>query len=151
MIKQFIIGNWKYFLKYSIVGVSGTLIDIAGFAALLKFTSLNRFAAATISFIAAVANNFTWNKLWTFKDHQQNVSSQFAKFLLVSTGGLLLNLAFLWLFTRLIALLIDTDISQLSVLLSTLAKLGASATVLVYNFSMNRFWTFKPAQTKTQA
>ena len=71
--------NWKYLVKYTIVGASGTAIDIGGFAALLKFTSLNRFAAASMSFIVAVVNNYSWNKVWTFHDHQKDIAGQFFK------------------------------------------------------------------------
>lgn len=143
-LQEFFKSNWKYFVKYSIVGAVGTLIDVAGFAALLAFTPLNRFIAATISFIAAVINNFTFNKIWTFHDHSTAVTTQFTKFFIVSVGGLILNLTFLWIWGLVIAYLIKVTSADLPVWANTLAKLGASAVVLIYNFLMNRFWTFKP-------
>lgn len=144
MITDWIKSNWKYAIKYAIVGATGTIIDIVGFAALLKFTSLNRFIAATFSFVAAVINNYTWNKVWTFKDHQKDVLLQFFTFLIISIGGLLLNLFFLGLFGNIIAEYTATSAEQLSVNLNILAKIGASAMVLTYNFLMNRYVTFKP-------
>jgi len=136
--------NWKYFIKYAIVGVGGTIIDIGGFAALLRFTSITRFPAATISFIAAVINNYTWNKVWTFHDHQKAIGKQFVVFFLVSIVGLGLNLFFLWFFGYLIAEFLQSTPENLSVALNSLAKLGASGMVLTYNFFANRYITFKP-------
>ncbi len=143
-IKNWITHNWKYFFKYAIVGVGGTAIDIGGFAALLKFTSLSRFPAATISFIAAVVNNFTWNKIWTFHDRKSAIGKQFTIFFFVSIIGLGLNLFFLWFFGQLIANFLQSSPESLTVGLNSLAKLGASGMVLTYNFFANRYITFKP-------
>lgn len=143
-ISKWIKQNWKYAIKYTIVGASGTAIDIFGFAGLLKYTNLNRFIAATISFIAAVVNNYTWNKKWTFHDRNKAIGGQFFKFLVVSIGGLLLNLFFLWLFGQAIAQFQSISANELSVGANSFAKLGASGMVLTYNFLMNRYWTFKP-------
>lgn len=136
--------NWKYFIKYAIVGAVGTAIDIGGFAALLKYTNITRFPAATISFIAAVINNYTFNKIWTFHDHNKAVGKQFVKFLLVSLIGLLLNLFFLWFFGQIIASFLEISSTNLGVGPNSLAKLGASGMVLAYNFLANRYITFKP-------
>lgn len=149
MLLQWVHNNWKYFLKYAVVGATGTLIDIAGFAFLLQFTPLNRFFAATISFTAAVVNNYTWNKRWTFHDRDKHIGGQFLKFFLVSLGGLLLNLFFLWNFGNAIAWFLQTATSDLSVSANSLAKLGASGCVLIYNFLMNRYWTFKPVSLES--
>ena len=149
-IHKFIKQNWKFFIKYVIVGASGTLIDVGGFTALIRYTSLNRFIAATFSFIAAVINNFTWNKIWTFHDHDKNVTKQFSKFFLVSIGGLALNLFFLWFFALIIALFLGMASQDLPVYANSLAKLGASGAVLTYNFLMNRFWTFRHAVEQQQ-
>ena len=69
MIKAWLQRDGKTFLKYALVGVSGTIIDVVGFTALISLTSLNRFIAASLSFVAAVINNYSWNRIWTFQDH----------------------------------------------------------------------------------
>src|SRR3990172_9266078 len=99
-LNDFIKKNWRLLIKYSLVGISGTIIDVAGFTFLVSYTGLTRNLAATTSFVAAVINNYTWNRLWTFKSRVKNVSLQFVKFFLVSLGGLLLNLSFLWVFSQ---------------------------------------------------
>lgn len=147
MINTFIRANGKTVLKYALVGMTGTVIDVAGFTALLAFTPLNTFVAAAISFIAAVVNNYTWNRLWTFQDTTHRIARQFPKFLMVSVGGLLLNLFFLWLNILVLGYLLTwagviPQAQSLPAWGLTLCKLGASAFVFSYNFLANRFWTF---------
>ena len=148
-IKNFILNNWRLFIKYTLVGATGTALDVGGFTLLIKYTSLGqtlntRLIAATCTFIIAVINNFTWNKIWTFKDKQKNIKKQFTKFLTVSIGGLILNITFLTLFSLFFAYILEVDKNALPVYLSAFAKVCASGIVLTYNFTMNRLWTFKP-------
>lgn len=148
MIKAWLQRDGKTFLKYAVVGVSGTIIDVAGFTALISLTSLNRFVAASMSFVAAVINNYSWNRIWTFQDHVHEIKKQFPKFFAVSVVGLLLNLFFLWLIALIIASLFTAigfipSVEAMPTWGQTLAKLGASACVLTYNFLANRYWTFK--------
>lgn len=136
--------NAKVFLKYALVGVTGTLLDVGLFALLIATTPLGdsvggRIVAATISFVIAVVNNYTWNRLWTFADRKSSVRKQFGKFFVVSCGGWLLNVAFLTLFSW---VLIETFAFG-SVTGGTLAKILASGVVLSYNFVANKIWTFK--------
>jgi dolichol-phosphate mannosyltransferase len=126
-------------LKYALVGVSGTFIDIGLFALLLARTVLSPTIAATLSFILAVINNYTWNRLWTYAHvPKKNVHKQFAKFFFVSCGGLVLNILFLHLFS----FGLSHVFFPLPIWGSVLAKIGASGMVLVYNFLLNTFWTF---------
>ncbi|MCH7840179.1 MAG: GtrA family protein, partial [Planctomycetes bacterium] len=99
-IRNFIVRNCWTFIKYSIVGAAVTIIDVAGFTGLLRYTDLSRNLSATVSFVAAVINNYTFNRLWTYKSHDSKISKQFTKFLIVSIIGLGLNLFFLWVFSN---------------------------------------------------
>ena len=147
-IKNFLQKNFKTFLKYSLVGASGTIIDVAGYTWLIHAFGLNLFAAATLSFSTAVVNNYTWNKLWTYHDSEEQVTRQFGKFLVVSLLGLALNLTFLWIFTQMIAsALRQADPAALPAWANVLVKLGASGMVLIYNFLANTFWTFRRPST----
>lgn len=151
-ILEFLKGNWWTFIKYVVVGISGTIIDVAGFTGLVHYTNISRNGAATISFIAAVINNFTWNRLWTFKSRVKNIGKQFFEFLLVSIGGLVLNLLFLSLFSYLFVSSLELpDVESLPAWANASAKLGASGVVLIYNFLANRFITFSPGKEKAAA
>ena len=130
------------FFKYVVVGVSGTMIDVGLFGLLLTYTALSSSVAATISFLFAVINNYTWNHLWTYAKKTKSDAKQFGKFFLVSCGGLILNILFLHLFSSLLGLFLF----PLPVWGSIIAKVGASGAVLLYNFLLNTFWTFASAK-----
>ncbi len=134
------------FLKYVVVGVIGTLLDVGLFTLLIAQTSLGNtwtghITAATLSFLVAVINNYVLNSLWTFQSKKTTDKKQFSKFFLVSCLGWLLNVTFLSLFSWAIAILIGS----LPPLASAVAKICASGVVLIYNFIANRFWTFREA------
>ncbi len=142
------------FLKYALVGISGTFIDVGLFTFLIATTFLGstpalHAVAASTSFILAVTNNYYWNSRWTFAaDNRAGSKKQYAKFLLVSTGGWLLNLFFLTIFSAaLYQLLISSSFiaggAPIPTWGLTVAKIAASIAVLMYNFLANRFWTFK--------
>ena len=43
------------------------------------------------SFVVAVSNNYTWNRLWTFRGERGHVAYQGLRFLVVSTLALALR------------------------------------------------------------
>ena len=144
MIKRTLKHHGIPFLKYALVGVSGTILDVGLFTLLVAVTPLGEtllghIIAATITFTIAVSNNYFWNSRWTFKEHARRDKKQFFQFFLVSIIGWALNTFFLTVFSTLFIHLFST----LTPLLSALAKICASGIVLIYNFLMNRFWTFK--------
>lgn len=121
----------KQFFKFCVVGTIGTAIDFGLLYVLVEFGHVFYLLAATISFIAAVINNYLLNKVWTFQDKNRNFFKQFVQFLLVSLVGLGLNLLILYL-------LVDK-----AHLWYIFAKVLATGVVLIWNFIANKFWTFK--------
>ncbi|MFC1647737.1 GtrA family protein [Patescibacteria group bacterium] len=121
----------KLFIKYSIVGASGTIVDLTILYLLVEYAHINVFIAATISFIIAVFNNFTLNKFWTFQDNSQKYTRQFLKFFMVSLVGLLLTLSFMYFFISVVGIWY------------MLAKIFTTFIVLIWNFTVNKYWTFK--------
>ncbi|MBV8064999.1 MAG: GtrA family protein, partial [Actinobacteria bacterium] len=85
---------------------------------------------ATLSFLVAVTSNYTWNRLWTFRDRRRGVAAQGMRFLVVSLGSLGANLLVLRV---LIALGGGKFVAQ------------AIAIVLVtpLNFVGNKLWSFR--------
>ena len=51
--------NWIELVKFSIVGASGYVVNLAVYVALLRGAGLHYVAAAVCSFAVAVANNYT--------------------------------------------------------------------------------------------
>lgn len=130
--------SFKPFLKYCTVGVSGTLLDLGSLYLLVEYAHLEVLVAATISFLLAVINNFTWNKTWTFKNREKNYRKQFIKFFIVSMGGLILNTGFMFLFVNIIGIWY------------MIAKAMTSCFVLTWNFLGNKYWTFKIKERKVE-
>src|ERR671932_480330 len=122
--------NWVQLAKFSTVGASGYVINLAVYTALLRGADFHYAAAATCSFLVAVTNNYTWNRLWTFHAQRGHYGWQGLRFLVVAVIAYVANLGLL---TGLIALGIDKVVSQ------------AIAVVLVtpLNFVGNKLWSFR--------
>lgn len=123
-------GNLFKFLKFGIVGVSGTAIDF-GFTWLLKEKlKLNKYLANGIAYMCGATSNFILNRWWTFQSQSPDVMEQYFKFLGVSLIGLGLN-------TLIIYLLVNKWNLNFYV-----SKIGATLVVLVWNFLGNLLFTF---------
>ncbi len=122
--------NWIQLAKFSVVGASGYAVNLGVFSALVLAADFDHRLAAVCSFLVAVANNYTWNRLWTFHGHRGHVAYQGARFLVVAVLALAANLVALEL---LIALGLGAIPAQ------------AIAIVLVtpINFVGNKLWTFR--------
>jgi putative flippase GtrA len=122
--------NWLQLLKFSLVGASGYVINLAVYVALLKGAGLHYLGAAVCSFAVAVANNYFWNRHWTFRGLRGHVYYQGLRFLVVSLIALGLNLALL---RGLVALDVGKIVAQ------------AIAIILVtpFSFTANKLWSFR--------
>jgi putative flippase GtrA len=122
--------NWVQLAKFSIVGVSGYIVNLTVYTALLKGAGFHYTLAATCSFVVAVTNNYTWNRLWTFHAQRGHVGWQGLRFLVVALVAYGVNLILL---SALIGLGVDKVLSQ------------AIAIVLVtpLNFVGNKLWSFR--------
>src|SRR5437764_14001770 len=88
-------GNWVQLGKFSVVGASGYLINLGIYSALLRGANLHYLAAGACSFVVAAANNYWWNRHWTFRRQRGHVYYQGLRFLVVSLVALLANLGIL--------------------------------------------------------
>ena len=123
-------GNWIELLKFCAVGAIGYAVNLAVYTALVHGASVPYLPAAVCSFAVAVANNYTWNRLWTFRHRRGRVALQGAKFLIVSLAALGANLLVL---ASLVAL--------------GLPKVPAQAVAIVVvtplSFLGNKLWSFR--------
>jgi len=123
--------NFSAFIKFGIVGISGTIIDFLTFFLLTRFANFSIFFAASVGFSLAVVNNYFWNRVWTFDQQKsKNVRKEFFKFLIISIFGLFLTQIFLSIFIFL-------------GVLDLVAKILTSGVVAIWNFLGNNFWTFR--------
>jgi putative flippase GtrA len=122
--------NWVQLAKFCTVGASGYAVNLAVFSALVLGADLDHRIAAVCSFLVAVTNNYTWNRLWTFHGSRGHYGIQGMRFLVVAVLALAANLIVLEV---LVALGLPPVAAQ------------AIAIVLVtpVNFVGNKLWTFR--------
>jgi putative flippase GtrA len=135
------------FLKFVTVGALGTVIDLTAANLLIHFFNMPLVPAGSISFICGFANNFTWNRHWTYPDSRSRpVMHQLGMYFLVSVIGIGIRIVTLH-FTeppiQAIAANISPFSSALTVLLAKNATLLlAIGIVMIWNFFINRYWTY---------
>lgn len=121
--------NWEQLAKFCAVGASGYVVNLAVYSALLE-SGLHYLPAAVGSFLVAVASNYTWNRLWTFRGERGHVAYQGARFLVVSTIALGANLA-------LLEALVQTGTGKI------VSQALAIVLVTPLNFVGNKLWSFR--------
>jgi dolichol-phosphate mannosyltransferase len=122
--------NWAQLAKFGAVGASGYVVNLAVFALLVRAAGVHYLLAAVCSFLVAVANNYTWNRLWTFRRQRGHVALQGLRFLVVSTLALTANLLVLRI---LVGLGVDEVVAQALAIVS----------VTPLNFVGNKLWSFR--------
>lgn len=130
----------RQFVKFAIVGAVNTLVDWAAYypvriLVLGWFPSINlqsaRQIAKALSFIVSALSNYYMNRKWTFRSTEKRVIAEAGKFMVVALGGLLINsLVFFYITSKLNL----RDIFGLIL---------ATAAATLWNFFINRSWTFK--------
>ncbi len=88
------------FIKFCIVGASGSLINLALLYSLTEFLHVWYMMSAVLAFTIAVVNNFVWNKYWTFRNRAPEISRQFVSFFVINVMSLSINLAVLYVLTE---------------------------------------------------
>ena len=122
--------NWLQLGKFCLVGGIGYVVNLVVYALLVTGADVDYRLAAICSFLVAVTNNYTWNRLWTFRGQRGHVGWQGLRFLVVAVIAYVANILLL---TGLIALGLDKVVSQ------------AIAVILVtpLNFLGNKLWSFR--------
>jgi dolichol-phosphate mannosyltransferase len=119
------------FIRFGVVGLSGVVVNMAGFHVLYGVWGLHMTRSVILSASLAIINNFVWNDLWTFGDisRQQRqwhkTAKRFVKFSMISLMGLILNVMLLNLLFNLF---------QIN---PYIANLTAIALVTIWNFWIN--------------
>ena len=121
--------NWVQLAKFCAVGASGYVINLAVYTALLKWAGLHYLAAAIVSFLVAVSNNYWWNRHWTFHGQKGHFAYQGMRFVVVSCVALGANLVVL-------RVLVAFGVGKV------LAQAIAIVLVTPLNFVGNKLWSF---------
>lgn len=140
------------FLKFSVVGTIGAVVDFGVLYLLHVVVGLPIVLANTCSFTAAVLSNFTWNRYWTYPDSRSKpIRTQLAQFFVVNIAGWGINTGILVLLRYPCVSLVGTATRAMALSMTpellyklgyNLAKAVATGVVLFWNFFVNRFWTY---------
>ncbi len=134
----------KTLVKFSLVGVVGTLVDFLFYKVFINILAFTPATAKGFSAELAIINNFILNNFWTFKYRKTktNFWQKFGIFNLVSMGGLIMSVlivkflhtsygdGFIWMFGRPIAY-------------NNFYFFATIPPVMIWNFTVNHFITWK--------
>lgn len=136
------------FLRFALVGIVGAVVDFGTANLLVYAFGAPLVLAGTISFIAAIINNFIWNRYWTYPDSRSRpIVQQFIQFAVVSVMGLLIRVPILhwtepFLYRFLTGLPFSLGALTPDFLAKNLTLAVAVVVVMFWNFFVNRYWTY---------
>ncbi len=76
--------NWLQLVRFAAVGASGYVVNLAVFASCVHVLAIDYRLSAAIAFVVSVANNFWWNRHWTFDARHHHAVDQAVRFFTVS-------------------------------------------------------------------
>ena len=129
----------EQFIKFGVVGFSGLFVDFGTTWFFKERAKLNKYISNSIGFLLAATSNYILNRIWTFGSTNPDIGLEYSLFLTISAIGLLINNAILYLLSEKIDMPFFPKDEKYRFYLS---KLIATATVTVWNFLMNYFFTF---------
>ena len=141
------------FLKFMAVGVIGAVVDFGIMNLFSKLFGMSLVWAGAISFICAVISNFLWNRYWTYPDSRSRpIARQLVMFFVVNVVGYIIRVAILLYLEKPILRLFERLSLNISVSPEFLAKnltlAIAVGIVMLWNFFVNRYWTYNDVDNK---
>lgn len=139
-IAEFIVNAWwirlrslETFIRFAVVGASGTVVNLAVFSLLLK-GGVNKFVASPLAIETSIVWNFLLNNYWTFKHRRtrDHATIKGLKFNVVSLVSLVVS------FSTFVALTV-----VLPRLSPQLAQLVGIVPAVLVNYFLNSYWTFR--------
>ena len=125
--------NWLQLVRFGLVGGLGFVVNLAVYTLLVHGGGIDYRAASVAAWIVAVANNFVWNRHWTFDAREGVARHQAMRFLAVS------------LVTEAISLALLTLLVEAGGVSKILAQAIAVAAATPLSFLGNKLWSFKAA------
>jgi putative flippase GtrA len=123
--------NWFQFIRFGAVGATGYAVNLGVFAFCVHVMSVDYRVSAVIAWVVSVANNFWWNRHWTFVAKQAHPLRQGIRFFAVSL------VAFGFTYGVLVGLVSGTGMTKV------LAQAIAIAAGTPLNFVGQKLWSFK--------
>ena len=118
------------FLRFCVVGASGTAIDFGLTWLCKEIFKIPKFIANAIGFVVAATSNYILNRIWTWGSTNENVGAEYTKFFIVSLIGLGINTLILYILNEKLKWNFY------------LSKVFATGVEMVWNFLANNYFTF---------
>lgn len=134
----------KTLIKFSLVGVVGTVVDFFFFKMLINYLSFTPATAKGFSGEIAILNNFILNNFWTFRYRKTktNIWQKLGIFNLVSLGGLALGV----LIVKYLHLIYGDGFVYLfghHIAYNNFYFFATIPPVMIWNFTINHFVTWR--------
>jgi len=137
------------FVKFMVVGAIGSVVDFLVMNLLTKLAGFSLSLAGTISFICAVFSNFTWNRYWTYPDSRAKpLGRQLMMFFVVNVAGVVIRIPILHYLEPVVEKLLanfPSKIFSVDFLAKNLTLTIAIGIVMLWNYFINRYWTYNDA------
>lgn len=121
----------RQFVKFGIVGASGTIVNLVIFTLLQKFTTYPIIVDFSIGFMIGGVSNYFLNRAWTFRS-DRHAGREGLQFLTVSFLALLVGDSVVYLLE-----------TKLGFHHAHTVWLISTASGVVINFFLNKYWTFR--------
>ena len=133
-IQRLFRNHFKRFVKFGIVGGSGTVVNL-GVQYLLTLAGLHYIFAGVFATEVSIINNFLLNNFWTWRDNPAKTKRSFIARLLKYNSSMVItgiaqNLMMIFL----------TELFKINDLIS---KFIAIVVITFVNYLIHYFWTFK--------
>ncbi len=123
--------NWLQLVRFGLVGGLGFIVNLAVYTLFVHGVGVDYRVASVFAWIVAVANNFFWNRHWTFDAREGVAHHQAMRFLAVA------------LLTEAISLALLTVLVEAGGLTKVPAQAIAVAAATPFSFLGNKLWSFK--------
>ncbi len=123
--------NWLQLVRFAAVGATGYVVNLVVFAACVHLLGIDYRVSAVIAFLVSVANNFWWNRHWTFDARHHHPLEQGARFFAISL------LTFGFTYVVLVALVSSTGMEKV------VAQAIAIAAGTPLSFLGQKLWSFR--------
>lgn len=118
-------------IKFGIVGVFATVIDVSVLMLLKEIMHIDVLVASAVAFSVSVVANYILSMLFVFESGEKSKVKEFALFVSLSIGGLLINQFIMWLGT------------EIMVVYYLWVKVFALVFVPIYNFVTRKIFLEK--------
>lgn len=141
IFKKFYKNHLIRFIKFGIVGGSGTVVNLS-IQYLLTLAGMHYIFAGVIATELSIINNFLLNNFWTWKDNPAKTKRSFAARLLKYNSSMIVTGI-----AQNLIMIFSTEIFHLNNLVS---KFIAIVIITLINYVIHYFWTFKKGEDEQE-